>query len=263
MISKSQLYEYKELLSLIETCGKALFFRTKQSSLVFESETNTFINMYQSFFPSECRILRTYVLRILKNKTFSSEDMAIIRYMIDIIDEDFEEKVKPPKIFISHCERDIEFVETFVDLLSHIGISASQLFCSSIPGYNIRQGSGNIYDYLREELKNNVFVIFMLSMNYYQSVPCLNEMGAAWVLKKRYQSILLPGFEYSQIEGAIDPCNISFKLDDKKNRSSALGELKENIVQFLELDNVDISKWDYQRERFFSMIDKLCDANKK
>ena len=117
-------------------------------------------------------------------------------------------------------------------------------------------GSGNIYDDLREEFSNNLFVIFMLSSNYYKSAPCLNEMGATWVLKKKYQSILLPGFEYSQIKGAIDPCDISFKLDDKKYRTSALGELKDNIVQFLELDNVDVSKWDYQRERFFSMIDE-------
>ena len=99
-------------------------------------------------------------------------------------------------------------------------------------------------------------MIFMLSSNYYASAPCLNEMGATWVLKKEYQSILLPGFEYSQVEGAIDPCKISFKLDDKKYRTSALGELKENIVQFLDLNNVDISKWDYQRERFFAFIDK-------
>ena len=37
----------------------------------------------------------------------------------------------------------------------------------------------------REEFNNNLFVIFMLSSNYYKSVPCLNEMGATWVLKKK------------------------------------------------------------------------------
>lgn len=158
-------------------------------------------------------------------------------------------------MFISHCEKDIGIVELFVDLLSGVGISSKQLFCSSIPGYNIKQGSGNIYNFLREEFSNNLFVIFMLSSNYYNSVPCLNEMGATWVLKKKYQSILLPGFEYSQIKGAIDPCDISFKLEDKRCRTSSLGELKDNIVNFLEVDNVDVSKWDYQRERFFSIID--------
>ena len=109
---------------------------------MFKSETETFVNMYEQFFPSECRILRTYALKILTNRTFSSEDINIMQYMVNIIDEDFETKVKPPKIFISHCTEDICIVERFVDLLSHIGISTNQLFCSSVPGYNIKQGNG-------------------------------------------------------------------------------------------------------------------------
>lgn len=256
MISKLPISEYKNMLAMMEVSGKGLFFNTKNAYLAFQSATEAFANTYKQFFPTECRILRTYALKILNNHTFSSEEINIMKYMVNIIDEDFETKIKPPKIFISHCEKDICIVERFVDLLSHIGISTNQLFCSSVPGYNIKQGNGNIYDYLREEFNNNLFVIFMLSSNYYASVPCLNEMGATWVLKKEYQSILLPGFEYSQVKGAIDPCKISFKLDDKKYRTSALGELKENIVQFLDLSNVDISKWDYQRERFFSFIDE-------
>lgn len=257
MTSKSLLTEYKKFLSLMQVTGKGTFFKIKSSCLIFKSQTEAFINLYEQYFPSECRILKTYVYKVLQNKTFSAEDISIIQYMVNIIDEDFEKRVKPPKVFISHCEKDIDIVERFVDLLSHIGISTNQLFCSSVPGYNIKQGSGNIYDYLREEFSNNLFVIFMLSPGYYKSAPCLNEMGATWVLKKKYQSILLPGFEYSQIKGAIDPCDISFKLDDKKYRTSALGELKDNIIQFLDLTNVDVSKWDYQRERFFSTIDEL------
>ena len=54
----------------------------------------------------------------------------------------------------------------------------------------------------------------MLSDNYYKSPACLNEMGAAWVLKKEYRSILLPGFDYKEIEGAINPRKIGIKLDD-------------------------------------------------
>ena len=68
---------------------------------------------------------------------------------------------------------------------------------------------------------------------------------------KKYQSILLPGFDFSQVQGAINPREISFKLDDKKYRNSALGELKNNIIHLLELPDIDSSKWDYQRERFF------------
>ena len=82
-------------------------------------------------------------------------------------------------------------------------------------------------------------------------------MGATWILKQKYQSILLPGFNFSQIQGAINPRDISFKLDDKKYRNTALGELKDNIIRFLDLQEIDISKWDYQRERFFSQIDTI------
>jgi hypothetical protein len=80
-------------------------------------------------------------------------------------------------------------------------------------------------------------------------------MGAAWVLQKKYQSILLPGFEFSQVQGAINPREISFKLDDKIYRNVALGELKNVMVEFLGIQDVDSSKWDYQRERFFAQID--------
>ena len=141
MISKLQISDYRKTLSLMEASGNTLFFKTKYSSLMFQSATEAFINMYEQFFPNECRILRTYAFKVLKYKTFSSEDISIIQYMINIIDEDFDKKVKPPKIFISHCAKYIAIVENFVDLLSHIGISTNQLFCSSMPGYNIKLGS--------------------------------------------------------------------------------------------------------------------------
>ena len=97
----------------------------------------------------------------------------------------------------------------------------------------------------------------MLSSNYYKSVACLNEMGAAWVLQKQYQSILLPGFEFANIKGAINSRNISFKLDDKYNRISAMGEFKDNIIKFLQLDSINSSAWDYYREQFFEEIDSI------
>lgn len=43
----------------------------------------------------------------------------------------------------------------------------------------------------------------------------------------------------------------------KKNRNTALGELKDNIIRFLDIQEIDTSKWDYQRERFFSQIDTI------
>lgn len=76
-------------------------------------------------------------------------------------------------------------------------------------------------------------------------------------IKKEYQNILLPGFDFSQVQGAINPREIRFKLDDKRYRNSALVELKNNIIHLLDLPDIDSSKWDYQRERFFTQIDNI------
>lgn len=101
MISKLQISEYRKTLSLMEASGKTLFFKTKCSNLMFESATEAFINMYEQFFPSECRILRTYALKILTNKTFSSEDMNLIQYMVNIIDEDLRKSEAAKSIYQS------------------------------------------------------------------------------------------------------------------------------------------------------------------
>ena len=257
MVNKSELNTYKYNLGILVVAGNNMFKRAKNAGKSFQAETERLVEIYSDYFPSECRILRTYAARIANNNSFTADEIHLIKYLVNIMDEDFYKKIKRPKIFISHCEKDITVVESFVDLLSHVGLTSDTLFCSSIPGYNIKQGSGDIYEYLRNEFSNNLFVIFMLSENYYNSAACLNEMGATWILKQKYQSILLPGFNFSQIQGAINPREISFKLDDKKNRNTALGELKDNIIRFLDIQEIDTSKWDYQRERFFSQIDTI------
>ncbi len=50
-------------------------------------------------------------------------------------------------------------------------------------------------------------------------------MGAVWALKKEYMTILLPHFDYQEIKGAINPRQISLKLDSDQ------GEMKERIEE--------------------------------
>lgn len=256
------IYRFRKILELMQSVGK--MFLSADGWKEFESISQIFVQRFRDGFPVECRIINTYTMKIVSHKKYSFDELHFIRYMIDMISEEFEDKEKhlnkqkPKKVFISHAQDDMIIVEKLVDLLSHIGLNRNTLFCSSIPGYNIRQGSGDIFDYLRAEFEsNNLFVIFMLSKNYYDSVACLNEMGAAWILQNQYQTILLPGFDFKDIEGAINPRNISFKLSDKMYRMEAMAEFKDNIINFLQLDPVDSSGWDYYRQRFFDEIDRI------
>lgn len=169
-------------------------------------------------------------------------------------------KEKEPKIFISHSKYDIEYVKAFVSMLEKIGIKQEHLFCSSISGYNIPLNE-NIYDFLRNQFENyNLFVILMLSKNYYKSPACLNEMGAAWALKANYQSILLPFFEFKNIDGAIDPRKISFNLGDVKERPSRLTELKNKIISFLGIENVNEIIWERHKTGFIDEVIKIHNA---
>lgn len=162
---------------------------------------------------------------------------------------------KIPKVFISHSSYDIAIVSNLVNLFEGIGLCGDQLFCSSIPGYGIPLDS-DIYGHLREQFQNyNLHVIFALSKNYYDSVACMNEMGAAWVLQSTYTMILLPGFEYKEITGAVNPMQISIKLDDdtatiKEN----LRQLKNNLIQEFNLSVIPEARWEHKRDEFISTV---------
>lgn len=162
---------------------------------------------------------------------------------------------KMKKVFISHSSGDKDYVEKIVELLTDIGMRSDQIFCSSIPGHGIPIGE-DIYDYLRKEfVQNELCVIFVLSQNYYNSVPCLNEMGAAWVLQNKYYAILLPGFSFSEIEGAVNPRKIALKLDDdERELKEKLGELKRKFIDDYSLSTISDVKWEEKRDKFIKDI---------
>lgn len=163
-------------------------------------------------------------------------------------------KAMKPKIFISHSSKDVKYVEPIVELLADIGMTNDNLFCSSIPDYGIPLNQ-DIYEYLSSLFsENELYVIFVLSSNYFGSPACLNEMGAAWVLKNEYTSILLPKFEYQEIDGAVNPNKIGMKLDDDDELlKKRLGELKDIISEKFSISVPDM-RWEKKRNDFINTI---------
>ncbi|NRQ69745.1 toll/interleukin-1 receptor domain-containing protein [Bacillus cereus] len=164
---------------------------------------------------------------------------------------------KIEKIFISHASKDVKYVKALVDLLNDIGVnkSSKSIFCSSLPGYDIPHGE-SIYEFLKNELKNNnIMVLFLLSDNYYQSAPCLNEMGAAWITSKKYTTVLTPNFKFEQIVGAIDPTQISFKMNDPYG----LDKFRDSLIHTLELEDTDYKIWQGDKIKYLSSVSALAD----
>lgn len=224
----------------------------------FQDNCNEIIKSCSQNFPAECGQI-CLLLQMLDAKIISVQQaVGITNHILTWVIKKWAEQVKPPKIFISHATDDKIIVDKLVALLEKMGVKNNQLFCSSIQGYGIPQGSGDLYQYIRNEMSNdNIFVIMMLSKNYYNSPVCLNEMGAAWIKQSAYQSILLPDFDYIDVKGSINPRDISFKLSDLENRTAALNEFKDRIISHLGLEPIEHTIWERFRDTFVNEIDQI------
>lgn len=175
--------------------------------------------------------------------------------------ESSEEEIerKDPKLFISHSSKDKEYVEEIVELIRKIGLNDSQIFCTSVPGFGIDINEP-IIDTLREQFnKHDLYVLFIHSENYYSSPIALNEMGAAWALKTKATSILLPGFNYSQMKGVFGSEKISIKLDEADARilRNGLNELRNELLSFFNIDGNKAIIWENDRDKFINSINRI------
>lgn len=180
----------------------------------------------------------------------------VLRVLIDL--KNYKNAVPKffDRVFISHSSKDKDIVGPFVKMLTSIGLNKDRLFCSSIDGYGIPQRE-NIYDFLKREFtEKNTFVVMIMSDNYYNSKPSLNEMGAAWAMSKEYVSIFIKGFEFNQIEGAVDVQKIGFKINDEYR----LDEFKDNIIKEFRLPPV--KNWQEIRDRFLNEIESVNKIDK-
>lgn len=158
------------------------------------------------------------------------------------------------KIFISHSSLDSKYVEKIIDLLETIGVPSEKIFCSSFEGYGVKLGK-DFLAYLKDELDNDILVIFILSNNFYSSVICLCEMGATWIKTNDHIPILIPPFEYSDIKGVI-PTTHGMKIDEKERYNS----LKEIIEKNFNISPINNSVWERKRDNHLKQIKQLVET---
>lgn len=203
---------------------------------------------------------------LIKFETFQEncqsniDSLILLERKLKFISEEFPNLDTPSKtenmkkIFISHSSLDAKYVEKIIDVLEIIGVPSDLIFCSSFEGYGVKLGS-DFLDYLKDELNNEVLVIFTLSNNFYASPISLCEMGATWIKTNQHIPILIPPFEYSDVKGVI-PTAHGMKIDEKERYNS----LKEIIETFLALKPIAISVWERKRDNLLKEIKKLQDS---
>lgn len=123
------------------------------------------------------------------------------------------------KVFISHSSKDQEYATIFVELLKNFGFREKDIFCSSMYATGVKYGE-RIFERLKEELTDGPIMLYLLSQKYYESVVCLNEMGASWMMSEKHYPVALPHFDVGKIVGALSSDQLSliagdnFKVED-------------------------------------------------
>ncbi len=169
---------------------------------------------------------------------------------------------KTPKIFISHSSKDKRQVELIVKLLKEMGLNSNMIFCSSVPGYDIGLNQDIFQTLLNMFNEHDLYMIFVHSNNYYESAVSLNEMGAAWVLKTKYCSILLPKFEFSNMRGVVNSNKISIKLDaDRREVQNRLNQLYDDISDFFGIERNTSVLWEDERDKFIDNMNAIQVVN--
>ena len=170
-----------------------------------------------------------------------------------------EQSKRPPKVFISHKKEDKDYADALVNLINFIiGPDGDKVFCSSIPGYGIRQSRDILEELKRQFDQYEVYMVIIHSPRYYQSAICLNEMGASWVLGTKFSSFMTNDCKPEDMHGVINREKICIDLnDDADMLNGHLNEFKDDLIAFFHSGSIDETKWENARGRFIKEVKAL------
>ena len=155
------------------------------------------------------------------------------------------------KVFISHSSKDIDIATSFSNniLQLGLGISDKDIFCSSIPGLGSKAGSDFIKD-IEKNLNEAQIVFLLLTENFYESITCLQEMGAAWILNNEIIIPLTIGTLDKTKTGHLLKTIIQVDLQ----KSDSLDLLNDTIKNKFEITGSSTSLWNGYVAKFIKSI---------
>ena len=213
---------------------------------------NWYENILDDIYQKDFNVQKKHTNNLNKINNFIEEVKKIPDYCF--ISNNAIKSSDEPVVFLSHSSKDKKYGDALRNLLIGLGLENEQLIYTSHPLHGIPVGE-NIFEYLRKHIHSNVFMIFLLSDEYFESVPCLNEMGAAWISKSDYMSVFIPKFNFRNtkfIDCVIDDKNMGVNLNDPSCRIKIL-DLKNKIKNIFILPT-DEAKETYLVDKFMEEI---------
>lgn len=142
--------------------------------------------------------------------------------------EESEQNTMSPIIFISHRTEDSRVADMLRDYLVATSIPNEYIFCSSLPGNNVKSV---IPREVKEKIATSAVNIAILSRGYYESAYCINEAGIIWLHDPETPAIVvgLPEISQPDMIGFLDDNYILRRLDDI-NDISEIYDIIKNAV---------------------------------
>lgn len=192
-----------------------------------------------------------------KNKALLKEIHAILNPedFVKSTSEKIINKKSEKIIFLSHKSNDKKYGDALRDFIIGLGVKNNQLIYTSHPLHKIPMDR-NIYDYLRDNINSEIFMIILWSNDYLESPACLNEMGAAWVTQSDYTNIYVPTFSFGNPkyhECAVDTRKMGAVLNGDSHCKANILELKNKIQSLFNLED-DEQKTMYLIDEFINNI---------
>ncbi len=159
-----------------------------------------------------------------------------------------------PIIFISHSSSDKKYGNALRKFIIGLGVKDEQLIYTSHELNGIPMDK-NIYEYLRENFNNKMFMIILWSKTYLESPACLSELGAAWVTQSDYTNIYVPDFDFGNpkyYECAVDTRKMGALLKNDENCKTKMIELKDKILKIFNLE--------IDEKHFMVLLDKFMES---
>ena len=133
-----------------------------------------------------------------------------------------------PIIFISHRTEDAEVADMLRDYLIATGIPNEYVFCSSLPGNDVKSV---ISREVKDKIANSVVNIAILSHGYYESAYCINEAGIIWLQDPHIPAIVvgLPEISHTNMHGFLNSDYKLRRLDNANDISEIYDTVRDAV----------------------------------
>ena len=117
------------------------------------------------------------------------------------------------RIFISHKSECAVFGKFLVRCfeLSGMDVQKSVIF-TSMPELGVPYDQ-DIYQYLKDCFREDLYVIFLFSRSFYNSNVCIAETGAAWATNQKYSNVVID-MGFGGIDKPINSSQLGVSLAD-------------------------------------------------